>query len=126
MIMHVTNWKKAIGELCRVSRHAVMIDFPPRVGFAGLAPLVHPLIRPFNSNHQSYRVFKISEITDVFCENGFQIQAIDKHLVLPFGLHRTVNSLKFTQRIEEMLTKIGFRDLFGAPVTVLAIRSDKS
>ena len=123
MIMHVTQWDKAVAELCRVSRGSVIVDFPPVSGFAGLAPLVHPIIRPFNPNHQSYKVFKIREVTDALKDNGFEVSAIDKHVVLPFGLHRAVNSIGFTKWSERVLAKTGFRWLFGAPVTIVANRT---
>lgn len=122
MIMHVTDWKQAMAELCRVARHSVIVDFPPRIGFAGLAPLVHPLIRPFNPNHQSYRVFMLKEVVNELAKHDFTVTTIDKHVVLPFGLHRAMNSLKITQLIEGALAKIGLRDLFGAPVTLIAER----
>ncbi len=88
MIMHVVDWRRSLSELCRVSAGQVALDFPPRSGFAGLAPLIHPLIRPFNSNHQSYKVFSIAEVTTALQAEGFAVEAVDRHLVLPFGLHR--------------------------------------
>jgi ubiquinone/menaquinone biosynthesis C-methylase UbiE len=35
MLMHLPDWKIAIAELCRVAQSLVVIDFPPRVSFAG-------------------------------------------------------------------------------------------
>ena len=124
MIMHVVDWHTALAELCRVTSRIVILDFPPVCGFAGLAPAVHPVIRPFNPNHQSYRVFKTSEIRNVLESHGFEIRAVDRHVVLPFGLHRAVNSIRFTRWTETLLARIGLRDLLGAPVTIAAERKD--
>lgn len=122
MIMHVVDWQRALSEACRVTKDLIILDFPPKCGFAGLAPFIHPIIRPFNRNHQSYRVFGLEEVVSALNHEGFDVLAIDRHLVLPFGLHRIVNSLKITQYTESLLQKIGFRDVFGAPVTIAAHR----
>lgn len=124
MIMHVVDWRSALAELCRVARKRVMVDFPPATGFAGLAPLLHPLIRPFNRNHQSYKVFAVREIRNALRSEGFDVEAMDRHLVLPFGLHRAVNSLRFSRLAEGLLEKAGLRCRFGAPVTVAACRRE--
>lgn len=124
MIMHVVDWKRTVSELCRVADRLVVLDFPPRCGFAGLAPLIHPLIRPFNPNHQSYNVFNIAEVSRTLADAGFNVTAVDRHLVLPFGLHRLINSSVFTRISETILQKIGLRDIFGAPVTLVARRKD--
>jgi ubiquinone/menaquinone biosynthesis C-methylase UbiE len=122
MIMHVVNWRRALSEACRVTKNLIILDFPPKCGFAGLAPLIHPIIRPFNRNHQSYRVFSVQEVVSALDHEGFDVLAVDRHLVLPFGLHRFVNSLKITRYTESFLQKIGLRDVFGAPVTIAAHR----
>lgn len=126
MIMHVVDWRCALAELCRVARKRVVVDFPPATGFAGLAPLMHPLIRPFNRNHQSYKVFRVREIEDALRSEGFLVEATDRHLVLPFGLHRAVNSLRFTRLAEGILEKAGLRTRLGAPVTLVAGRRKDS
>lgn len=126
LIMHVIDWKHVLSELCRVSRDYVILDFPPMSGFAGLAPLIHPVIRLFQEHYQSYRVFRIKEIVSAFQSEKYEVTALDKHLVLPFGLHRRLNSPAFTRITETFLQKIGFRDMFGAPITLVARRKRDS
>jgi len=123
MIMHVTNWQKALSELCRVTKNMVIVDFPPKCGFAGLVPLVHPLIRTFNKNHQSYRIFTVHEVVEQLNRNGFRIKTVDRHLVLPFGLHRKLNLPRVSRFTEQLLAKLKIQKLFGAPVTLIAIRN---
>lgn len=122
LIMHVVDWRHALAEICRVSRDYVILDFPPISGFAGLAPLIHPVILLLKTHHQSYRVFRVRDVVSAFRSEGFEATAMDRHLVLPFGLHRCLNSAAFTRRTETLLQKIGCRDLFGAPVTLVARR----
>ncbi len=122
MIMHVVDWRMALAEICRLAVRAVMIDFPPRCGFAGFAPWVHPLFRLIRKDHQSYRVFGEKEISDELAKNGFEVDSVDRHVVLPFGLHRAIGSPGFTRRIESLFRSTGLTGRFGAPVTVTALR----
>lgn len=124
LLMHIIDWRLMIGELCRVAKSAVIIDFPPRMGFAGLAPIVHPLKKALKKNYQPYRVFSTNEVIAEFELNHFSAVSIDRHLVLPFGFHRMVGSPRFTRSVEKILSTIGFKDLFGAPVTLMAVKGN--
>lgn len=124
MLMHVVDWNQTLSEICRVARQRVIIDFPPLSGFAGLAPFIHPIQKLFRRNHQSYRVFAIQNVCEALSNLGFKVTAIDRHIVLPFGLHRFIGSVKLTGLIEGFLKKAGATDLLGAPVTLIADRID--
>ena len=124
MLMHVVDWTRAVGEICRVSRRWVMIDFPPRCGFAGLAPFIHPIRRKLDPTYQPYRVFSMKEIGQALEKEGFYPVNVRKHLVLPFGLHRLIGSVRMTEFIETGFRRMGLTDVLGAPVTLLARRKD--
>jgi hypothetical protein len=122
--MHVADWKKTLSEICRTAAESVIIDFPPRAGFAGLAPWIHPILQALKSQYQPYRVFSIREIISEFHHNGFTPRYIDRHVVLPFGLHRLMGSVEFTRFTESLLHRLGLRDILGAPVTIFAERTN--
>jgi ubiquinone/menaquinone biosynthesis C-methylase UbiE len=122
MLMHVIDWQKALSEICRISKAKVLIDFPPKCGFAGLSPWVHCLKKWFKRNYQPYKVFSISEILKVLQQNGFNAVVVDRHMVMPFGFHRIIGSRTFTTSLEGFFKRTGLSDLFGAPVTILAQR----
>ncbi len=126
MLMHVKNWKTTLAEICRVASKRIVVDFPPLCGFAGLAPVVHPFIRHFNKNHQPYRIFTLRSVRRELEENNFEVAFLDRHLVLPFGLHRFIGSVTATRKIEGLLAGIGLKDFFGAPVTIVAERNPDS
>ncbi len=124
LLMHVVDWRQTLREICRVASDTVIIDFPPRWGFAGLAPMIHPILKRIKTNYQPYRVFRIPEIVRVMAECGFQSFAIDRHIVLPFGFHRFIGSIAFTSSVERFLAQIGAADIWGAPVTIAAHRKE--
>lgn len=122
MIMHVVNWTSTLAEICRIANQAIVLDFPPRSGFAGLAPLLHPMLRRIKRDHQSYHVFRDVDVIQALEKNGFSVTSIDRHVVLPFGFHRAIGSLPFTRHSEAFLRSLGLTRRFGAPVTIFANR----
>jgi ubiquinone/menaquinone biosynthesis C-methylase UbiE len=123
LLMHVVDWKHAIHELCRLSSRFLMIDFPPKCGFAGFAPVLHYVKSKMKPHYQPYRVFSLKEISTELQNAGFELLNIDRHLVFPFAFHRMIGSSAFTRNSESMFKRLGMTDLFGAPVTILAERT---
>ena len=42
LLMHVIDWRRCVGELCRVSRHRVIIDFPAAASAASIESAARP------------------------------------------------------------------------------------
>lgn len=122
LLMHVLDWKKALSELCRVSRDWVVIDFPPRRGFLRFAPLFHGLKKPFVKQLQAYKVLPLDEVRQVLTSCGFELHAIDSGYFLPITMHRLVRSVSVVKALESGFSKLGLTNSFGAPVTVFARR----
>lgn len=115
-LMHVVNWRKVLAELCRVSKKDLIIDFPPKSGFAFSDPLFLGIKKIFVNNTQNYKVFSIKEIKKELLKNNFIIIDIKKQYVLPLFLHRAVNSVFFSRAVEGFLRNLGLTYLFGAPI----------
>jgi len=121
-IMHTVNWKRALSEICRVSKKNVIIDFPPKSGFAFFAPLILGIKKKFIKDAQNYKVFSVGAVKKELLRNGFVISDIKKQYILPLFAHKTLNSVVFSRLIESFFRITGFTQLFGAPVTVYAKR----
>ena len=52
VLMHLRNRDKAIDELCRVAKTAIILDFPPLLSFAGADSLLKRVMRVFNVGGQ--------------------------------------------------------------------------
>lgn len=122
MLLHVIDWKKALSELCRVSRDWVVFDFPPRHGFLFFAPWWHRVHRIFSKNVQQYRTFRLQEIMDELLKNGFDVVSSDYGFFLPLTVHRTIKSPSFTGVSERFFSTIGLTRIAGSPITVFARR----
>ena len=122
LLMHVLDWKKALAELCRVSRDWLVIDFPPKHGFLRFAPLFHKIKKPFVKNLQPYKVLPVSEIEQVLRAQQFKIIARDSGFFLPITMHRITRSVRFSSVMESLFSKLGLTKSFGSPVTIFARR----
>lgn len=119
MLLHVIDWKKALAELCRVSRDWLIFDFPPKHGFLLLAPLRHRLSR----TSQSYRTFNVNEVKSELRKNGFEVVAGDPGFFLPLAIYRMLNSPSLMRGAEKIFSAIGLTRLAGSPMTVFARRT---
>ncbi len=122
MLMHVPDWRKALSELCRVSRHQLVIDYPAFTSVASLQAVWRRLARTMGSQVEAYRVFSAVSIARELDRNGFRIISLHKQFVLPIAIHKAVGSPGFTRCIETGLASAGILKLVGSPVTLTAHR----
>jgi ubiquinone/menaquinone biosynthesis C-methylase UbiE len=122
VLMHTPDWRQCIGELCRVSRQRVIIDYPASRSVASLQAMARRLKATVGGKTEAYRVFGHREISDTFASHGFRITRVHQLFTLPIAIHKTIGSRAFTERIEGAAARLGLLGLFGSPVTVLAER----
>lgn len=122
VLMHTPDWRRCIGELCRVSRHRVIVDFPSLCSAAALESGARHARRALGANVEAYRVMSERSVRSAFQAHGFRIIRIHRQFVLPIAAHKALNSRDWTVRLERMLAAVGMLRLFGSPVTVVAER----
>lgn len=122
MLLHVLDWKKALSELCRMSRDWVIIDFPPWHGFLLFTPLWHRIRQIFSENVQTYRVLSIKDVIEELQKNGFEVVTMDHGFFLPFVVHRTIGSTRFMAASEKLFSNTGLTKIAGSPITLFARR----
>jgi ubiquinone/menaquinone biosynthesis C-methylase UbiE len=122
VLMHTPDWRQCIGELCRVSRQRVIIDYPASRSVASLQAMARRAKQAIGRKTEAYRVFSDREIAAAFAAHGFRITRVHRLFTLPIAIHKTVGSRAFTERIEGVNARLGLLGVFGSPVTVLAER----
>jgi len=122
MLMHVTNWRKALNEMCRVASKMVIADYPPRRSFAGLAPVLLPLIKRRRKQTQVYHVLSHRAVRMELIRNGFRETEWNTQFALPFFVHRRLQNPGLSMKLEQVLAGLGMLRLFGAPVMFRAER----
>lgn len=123
MLMHVSEWRDAIAELCRVTQRCIVIDFPPRYSFAGLDAWLKRRRPPGPDNpRQPYQTFSLREVRQELMRHGFRVVVHKRSHVLPTLLHRKIDRPSVSRVVEWLASALGLRRLLGMPVTVKAIR----
>jgi ubiquinone/menaquinone biosynthesis C-methylase UbiE len=122
LLSHVSNWPQLISEMCRVSKRAVIFDYPSKGGLNGLTPLLFGLKKSLEGNTRTYRSFSREELRRVLLSQGFRIEREVKQFFLPMVLHR-VGQAAFPLRAAERLSRlVGITGLAGSPVILRAER----
>ena len=122
LLMHVVDWRRAVGELCRVARSRVVVDFPAAASVAALESAARRLKAAMGGTTEAYRVMSLADVRAAFSEHGFRIVDVRRQFVLPIAMHKKVGRLGVTRGIEGALASVGLLRAFGSPVTVVAER----
>ncbi len=126
VLMHTPDWRGSMAELCRVAGTRVVFDYPALASAAALQAAVRRLAHVAGFRVEAYRVFSERAVRSALAANGFRLVDLHKQFVLPIALHKRLNSVAATERLEGALAKVGLCSLFGSPVTVLAERCASS
>lgn len=122
VLMHTPDWRQSLGELCRVTRHRVLFDYPALMSAAALQSAARHLVSKAGGRTEAYRVFADRAVKATLEAHGFQLRRSDRQFVLPIALHKRVGSAAATTLIESAFRKTGVNWLLGSPVTVVAER----
>jgi len=127
LLMHTPDWRRCLGELCRVARHRVVVDFPSLASVGALQALarhVQAAGRRAGRPVEAYRVLSVRAVRREFARHGFRVRQVHRQFVLPIALHKLVGSRGFTVATERVLAAAGCRRLAGSPVTIVAERCE--
>jgi ubiquinone/menaquinone biosynthesis C-methylase UbiE len=117
LISHLRDWTGLVGELCRVARASVVIDYPTLAGLGRLAPLAFHAKRAAEARTtRPYRSFSPSQIDQAFEAHGFRRVATRGQFLAPMALHRLLGGARWLERAEDDARRIGLTDRFGNPV----------
>jgi SAM-dependent methyltransferase len=122
LLMHVPDWHGALGEICRVSRRRIVIDYPAAFSAASLQAGWRRIAISLGRQVEAYRVFSHHAVEDQLARHQFRVVSIHRQFVLPIGLHKLAGSPGVTRAVESGLASIGLLRLAGSPVTIAAER----
>ncbi len=122
VLMHTPDWRRCLGELCRVSQQRVVVDFPALSSAAALESLVRHGRRAFGAKVESYRVMSERAVRAAFTAQGYRVIHVHRQFVLPIAAHKALGSRGLTEGLERGLGAVGLLWLLGSPVTMVAER----
>jgi 2-polyprenyl-3-methyl-5-hydroxy-6-metoxy-1,4-benzoquinol methylase len=122
LLPHVRQWQKLISEMCRVSRKAIIFDYPDLRSFNSLYSILFCAKRALEGNTRSFRLFRRRQIIKIFQEHNFNRFLMRPQFFIPMVVHRTIKSVLFSKMVEFIFRVLGITNLFGSPIIVKATK----
>ena len=123
LLAHAPRWEALLGELCRVARAAVVVDYPPSSGLHRFAGALFRWKVALERDTRPYRRFTSGEIAESLAHLGWEPAAERRELLLPLALHRLLRRPAVTRPVEETARRLGLTRRWGAPVLLRAAPS---
>lgn len=121
LVTHESQWETLIGELCRVARKAVIVDYPDVRGFNALSRLLFHLKKGFEKDTREYAVFNRRRISEAFERQDAGAVVFRPQFFLPMVFHRITGSVGILRFTEGFFRAVGLTRLFGSPVIARAL-----
>jgi 2-polyprenyl-3-methyl-5-hydroxy-6-metoxy-1,4-benzoquinol methylase len=122
LLPHVERWRDLLRELCRLARHAVIVDYPTRRSVNMFQAAFFRMKKGIEGNTRPFRVFAEREIDEAFRASSFRTTARRPEFTFPMALHRAVGLAWLSRGLEGAAGAIGATALFGSPVVRRAER----
>jgi len=119
LLPHCDKWQRLIQELCRVSKRAVILDYPPLLSFNLLYPLLFSLKKRIEGDTRTFMNFANVEVQGEFERAGFRAGGRVGQFFLPMVVHRVLRSRTLSAGIENLFGSLKLRDKFGSPVVAM-------
>lgn len=122
LLPHSVSWNGLIGELCRVARRSVVLDYPSVRSANIWSACLFELKRGIELNTRKFILFTPSEIHTAFADRGFVIRKERPQFLLPMVLHRWAGRSTLSRVAEAPGRLLGLTRWFGSPIVVRADR----
>ena len=124
LLPHCDRWPALVGELCRVARRAVIVDYPTSESVNRLAPALFGAKKGIEKNTRPFRLFTHREVTAAFAAGGFDAAGRVAQFFLPMVLHRAMKCRPCSAALEGLCRTLGLTRRWGSPVIARFDRKD--
>lgn len=116
LLPHVARWRELVGELSRVARRAVIVDYPTRRSVNAVSGALFGLKKGVEGDTRSFAVFRDAEIAEAFAAHGFRATARRPEFLFPMTLHRAMGLAPVSRALEACAAALGLTRALGSPV----------
>lgn len=124
LLPHSVSWERLIGELCRVARRSVLLDYPSSRSANILSERLFALKKGIELNTRPFMLFGPRQIEKAFADSGFAVTAARAQFLVPMALHRLGNQATLSRAMELPGRLLGLTRWFGSPILVRADREN--
>lgn len=125
LLTHCDRWEELVAELCRVARHAVVVDYPTSQSLNVIAPALFGAKKRLEGDTRQWRLFRHSEVGEVFSRSGFSRLRRRAQFFLPMVIHRRLKVPALSKAVEGLCRGIGLTALWGSPIVLEARRGNR-
>lgn len=118
LLPHCERWPALIGELCRVARRAVIVDYPTSESLNRIAPALFGAKKLVEKNTRTWTLFAHKDVRAEFERHGFVLAHQAPQFFLPIVLHRVLKCVPLSRALESGCRALGLTRRWGSPVIV--------
>ena len=116
LLPHVDRWQQVVGEMCRVARQSVIVDYPDSRSSNILYDSLFSMKKKYEKNTRTFTLFNRSQISGEMVRNGFSKPEFKPQFFLPMVVHRKLNSVGMSRVAEALFGALLLTRWFGSPI----------
>jgi len=124
LLPHCERWPALVAELCRVARHAVIVDYPTSESLNRVAPALFGAKKRIEKNTRTFTLFTHREVAAAFTARGYAPAGRIGQFFLPMVLHRALRCRPCSSTLETLARAAGLTRRWGSPVVLKARPAD--
>jgi ubiquinone/menaquinone biosynthesis C-methylase UbiE len=123
LMAHVRDWPTMLRGLCRVARHAVVIDFATPMSVNAVSSLFFGAKRKIEGNTRPFALQRRGQVQRVFAEWGYSHFRHIGQFVAPMAVHRAMKTPAVSRVLEALAHGLGMGYAIGSPVVLRATKT---
>jgi len=126
LLTHCGPWPKLVAELCRVARHAVIVDYPTSQSLNAVAPALFGAKKRLEGDTRTWRPFRHAEVLAEFRRCGFEPAGRQSQFFFPMVLHRSLRCRTLSRALESVPRAAGLTARWGSPVVLKCVPAGRA
>jgi SAM-dependent methyltransferase len=118
LLPHARSFERLVASLARLSRVAVVVDYPTRRSVNAASELLFGLKRGVEGDTRPFRVFADAEVEAAFAAHGFAPTGRRPQFLAPMALYRATGSAALARAAEAAASAVGLTRALGSPVVL--------
>jgi SAM-dependent methyltransferase len=116
ILSHMQSWQVLIGELTRIARHIILVDYPSRQSVNYASEMLFAIKKKIEKNARPFNCFDNHIIDDEFLTHGYLRSYQYKQFFMPMAFYRLLSSVGIASQMAGLFRKIGLTNRLGSPV----------
>ncbi len=125
-LAHVEQWQAFLGELARVAKQAVLVDYPTLRSINYVTPLLFSLKKGVEGNTRPYTCYSEAELLDFAKSLGLSVGDRYAQFFWPMVVHRMLKKPQLSASLESGARQLGLSHLLGSPVITKLVKEATS